>query len=357
MPEDKKAMDTQNIDVIAPNFKQRLSGVTSTIIQLVPVQEKLGVKIAACGPGLPKTIAHIPWWKMPGLVRRPASGGARVWHARRNTEMIGGLILKHVFRSRLRLVFTSASQRTHKPFTRWLIRRMDAVVATSNKTACYLEVPHQVIMHGIDLNRFCPVADQAAAKVALGLEPETRYIGCYGRVRHQKGTDLFVDAMISLLPNRPGWKAIVAGRTTAEHTAFEQELRQRVEAAGLSDRILFVGEHKNIQQWYQVLSLYVAPQRWEGFGLTPLEAMACGVPVVASDVGAFSELVVQGQTGTVIPKDDLTAMITATAPYLDDEARRHAAGQAALTHVTRNFPLEREAEQLNSLYRDLLSAA
>ena len=67
--------------------------------------------------------------------------------------------------------------------------------------------------------------------------------GCVGRIRHQKGTDLFVDAMIRLLPDRPDWIGIIAGRTTAEHTGFEKELRQRIADAGLTDRIRFVGEH------------------------------------------------------------------------------------------------------------------
>ncbi len=113
--------------------------------------------------------------------------------------------------------------------------------------------------------------------------------------------------MIALLPCRPDWGAIVAGRATGPHLAFESELKERVAKAGLADRILFVGEHTNIPDWYRALDLFVAPQRWEGFGLTPLEAMATGVPVVATDVGAFSELVTGGseETGLIIAADDL----------------------------------------------------
>jgi mannosyltransferase len=342
-------------EVIAPNFKMRLSGVTSTIVQLVPLMRKLGLGVAALGPGLPKSLPRIRFWRWPSLLRRPAGRPYRVWHARRNTEMLGGLILRHVLRAPLKLLFTSASQRRHKPFTKWLIRRMDAVVATSRKTAAYLEVPNTVIMHGIDTARFCPVSDQAAAKRALGLDPAMNIVGCIGRIRHQKGTDLFVDTMIRLLPERPGWMAIIAGRTTAEHREFETELRERIAAAGLSDRIRFVGEHTSIEQWYQVLSLLVAPQRWEGFGLTPLEAMACRVPVVASDVGAFSELIVDGKTGAVIEPDSLESMITATAVYFDDTSLRKATGQAAAEHVRDNFPLQREAESLIAVYRQLMS--
>ena len=352
----RSKVSIRETEVIAPNFKRRLSGVTSTIVQLVPLMKKLGLGIATLGPGLPESVPRTRFWQVPWLLRRPAGRPFRVWHARRNTEMVGGVILRHIFRAPLKLLFTSASQRHHKPFTKWLIRRMDAVVATSRKTAGYLEVPNTVIMHGIDTARFCPVRDQAAAKQALGLDPTMKIAGCFGRIRHQKGTDLFVDTMIRLLPERPDWMAIIAGRTTTEHRGFEKELRERIAAAGLSDRIRFVGEHTAIEQWYQVLSLFIAPQRWEGFGLTPLEAMACSVPVIAADVGAFSELIVEGKTGTVIEPDSVEAMPAAAAVYMDDTPFREASGESAVEHVRKDFPLEREAENLIAVYRELMSS-
>ncbi len=339
--------------VIAPHFKMRLSGVTSTIVQLVPLMRKLGLGVAALGPGVRESVPHVRFWQSPWLLRRPAGRPCRIWHARRNTEMLGGLILRYVFRAPLKLLFTSASQRHHHPLTKWLIRRLDAVVATSRKPASYLEVPNTVIMHGIDTARFAPCSDQAAAKRALGLDPAMKIAGCFGRVRHQKGTDRFVDTMVRLLPERPDWMAVIAGRTTGEHRGFERVLREKIAAAGLSDRIRFVGEHTAIEQWYQVLSLFIAPQRWEGFGLTPLEAMACGVPVVATDVGAFSEQIIEGKTGTVIKSDRLETLAAATAVYLDDTPLREASGRAAMEHVCRNFPLKREAEGLMSVYRQL----
>jgi mannosyltransferase len=274
----------------------------------------------------------------------------RVWHARRNPEMLAGAILKYVLRAPLKLVFTSASQRHHTGWTRFLIRRMDAVIATSRKTASYLEVPNVVIMHGIDTERFHPPADRREAARELGLDPTQLHAGCFGRVRRQKGTDLFVDSMIDLLPSHPGWSALVAGRATAEHKAFEDALKARVAQAGLADRIRFVGEHRDIERWYRALSLYVAPQRWEGFGLTPLEAMASGTPVVATDVGAFSELVEDGKTGAIIPRDDLDAMKDATAALMDDESRRLAAAAAGLQRARDVFPLQGEADRLVEIY-------
>lgn len=342
-----------DIEVIVPNFKRRLSGVTSTIIQLVPLQaETLG--IATLGPGLPDHLPKMRWWQILALWRRPSSGKPRIWHARRNTEMLGGVILRDVLRMPLRLVFTSASQREHTSWTRYLISRMDAVIATSHKTGAYLKVPHTVIMHGIDTDRFRPADDKRQARIDVRLDPSYAYVGCFGRIRHQKGTDLFVDAMIDLLPRHPGWAAIIAGRTTTKHKAFEDDLKARIARAGLSDRILFVGEHKDIERWYRALDLFVAPQRWEGFGLTPLEAMASGVPVVAADVGAFSELVHGGMTGVVVARDDCAALTDAVGRRLADRVQMAAEGAAARTDVEAKFRLQREAVVLNSIYTDQL---
>ncbi|MFC5386048.1 glycosyltransferase family 4 protein [Aquamicrobium segne] len=346
-------VDLSRVHVVVPNFKKRLSGVTSTIIQLVPLQEKQ-IGIATLGPGLPDHLPKLRWWQVPGLLRRPKTAMVRVWHARRNPEMLAGVILRDIFRAPLKLVFTSASQRQHTGWTKFLIRRMDAVIATSVKTSAYLKVPNSVVMHGIDTDRFCPPVDRAEAARQLGLDPGQLYVGCFGRVRHQKGTDLFVDAMITLLPDHPRWSAIVAGRATAEHKDFEAQLRDRVKKAGLAERILFVGEHKDIERWYQPLSLFIAPQRWEGFGLTPLEAMATGVPVIATDVGAFSELIEENVTGALIVRNDLEAMIAAAKHWMGNEVALEKAGKAALDHVHTHFQLAGEARQLGDIYHEFL---
>lgn len=346
-------VDLSRVHVVAPNFKKRLSGVTSTIIQLVPLQAKQ-IGIATLGPGLPDHLPKLRWWQVPGLLRRPQGAPLRVWHARRNPEMLAGVVLRDVFRAPLKLVFTSASQRHHTRWTKFLIRRMDAVIATSRKTAAYLDVPNTVVMHGIDTDRFHPPADRAEAARELGLDPNRLHVGCFGRIRHQKGTDLFVDAMIELLPRHPQWSAVVAGRATPEHKGFEAGLCERVEKAGLAERILFVGEHTDIERWYRPLSLFIAPQRWEGFGLTPLEAMASGVPVVATDVGAFSELIEDGLTGTLIPRDDLGAMIAAAERWMGDATGREEAAGNGLERARERFVLQGEAEQLVSMYGEMI---
>jgi len=346
--------DLSKIDVIAPNFKRRLSGVTSTIVRLVPLQaRKIGIVTAA--PIMPD---DVPVISPAALITMSRSGpsGARVWHARRNLEMIAGLALKHLLRKRLRLMFTSASQRHHTGLTKWLIRRMERVVATSAKTAAYLERDATVIHHGIDADQFSPAADRIALRKELGLPEHAILVGCYGRIRAQKGTDAFVDTLLDLMDRQDNVVGIVMGRATEKYESFEADLRKRINERGHADRLLFKPEVPvwQMADWYRVLDLYVAPQRWEGFGLTPLEAMACGVPVLATRVGAFEELIVEGKTGALIPPDDIPAMIDAARNILD-ERKLAAMGAAAREHVLANFRLEAEADALIEIYRDLLS--
>ena len=336
-------VDPRGVEVVAPNLKRRLSGVTATVVRLVPVQAR-GIGIATVGPGLPASLPRLTWAQVATLPRdRP-----RVWHARRNTEMLAGLALRHVLRRRLALLFTSAAQRRHSGYTRRLIARMDAVVATSRQAATHLEREATVIPHGIDLDAFRPGEE--------AWESGT-WVGCFGRIRPQKGTDLFVDAMLSLMASRPALRALIVGRT--DDDAFVEGLRARIAAAGLEERFRWEADlsWEALAARHRAMDLYVAPQRWEGFGLTPLEAMASGVPVVATTVGAFPDLVRDGETGRLVAPGDAAALADAMAPILDDPERRAEMARAARAHVEARHGIEAEAAALERVYRALLAAA
>ena len=340
-----------DIAVIAPNLKRRLSGVTTTVVRLIPLQAR-SIGIVTTGPGLPPDLPRLPLWRCVLLPRNRW----RVWHARRNTEMALGLILRHLFRRRLKLLFTSAAQRHHKPFTKWLIRQMDRVVATSPQAASYLDVPATVILHGVDCTIFRPTADKQALRRALGLPEDALLIGCFGRVRAQKGVDLMVDAALALMPTRPDVQMIFTGRVTDDQRGFFDEQMARLTAAGLTGRVRFLGElgWDDVARHYQALDLFCAPARWEGFGLTPLEAMASGVPAVAARVGAFEALIGDGVTGSLVPPGDAPALTEAIRGWIDDRPRLAAAGPVARAHVEANHRIEGEAERLLSVYRDML---
>ncbi len=344
--------DPAHVRVVAPNFKKRLSGVTSTIIQLIPVQNRLGQKIAVVGPGLPANLPRVRKRDLWKLWLAPEGGKHRVWHARRNIEMLAGLVMRNLLRMPVKLLFTSAAQRDHTGYTKWLISKMDRVVATSTRSGSFLKVPHDVVMHGVDLNLFhppLPSDEPPAADLA-----DQKLIGCFGRIRHQKGTDLFVDAMIALLPEFPEWTAIITGRVTPEHQSFYKDLLAKIEAAGLKNRIRFLGELDDIKPLYRALTLYVAPSRNEGFGLTPLEAMASQTAVVASNAGAYAEMIEEGKTGSVVPAGDGPALREAIRPYLQKPQLAEDHGIEGRRHVETKFDLKGEAMALQKIYSDLL---
>ena len=214
-----------------------------------------------------------------------------------------------------------------------------------------------MILHGVDTETFRPSEDRAALRRALGFSPDAVLIGCFGRVRAQKGVDLLVRAALRLFPERPEAQLVFTGRITPDIAEFADGLTAEIAVAGLSDRIRFLGElpWAEVVRHYQALDLFAAPARWEGFGLTPLEAMACAVPAVAARVGAYETLIRDGETGSLVPPDDLDALTEALRRWLDDAGARNAAGAAARAHVTRNHAIEGEAEAIVAIYRKLLS--
>jgi mannosyltransferase len=341
----------KDIDVIAPNLHRRYSGVTSTIVALVPEQAKR-VRIASVGPNLPAHVPRVRFWRVVlGGWTLPASGRPRVWHARRNDEMIVGILLRYVLLQRWKLVFTSAAQRLHSRFTRFLLRRMDAVIATSEAAASYLERPATVIPHGVDLMRLQPPAGKEQAWRESGL-PGRFGVGVFGRVRHQKGTDLFIEAMIRLLPRYPDWTAVITGLEASEEETFVAGLKRRIAEAKVEHRIFMLGlrPREEMARWFQRVSLYVAPMRWEGFGLTPLEAMASGAAVIATRTGAAPLLVADGETGTLIPPNDQEAMDGALERCLADPDLAHRQGAAGRLKAVKEHDLTREAASINAVY-------
>lgn len=285
----------------------------------------------------------------------PNGSSHRVWHARRNNEMIVGLLLKHVLRQPWKLVFTSAAQRHHSALTRWLLRQMDALIATSEGAAAMLERPSRLIPHGVDTNRFSPEECAASLWRQSGL-PGHFGIGVFGRIRPQKGTDIFVEAMIEVLPRHPGATAVLSGRVTRRNAKFVARLKSRIAAAGLSDRFVFLGEQPSseLPGLFRSMRLYVAPMRTEGFGLTPLEAMASATPVIATRVGAAEYLVADGETGLLIPPDDHATLVQAIERLLSDPSHAAKLGQAGRIKALEQHNVEREARSINALYRDVL---
>jgi mannosyltransferase len=339
-----------NLQLIVPNLHRRYSGVTATNRMVSPKLAKM-FRAGWFGSDAPDGIARIEIADLLKLWRR---GTPLIWHARRNNEMIVGVLLR-ALGWRLKLVFTSAAQRHHTWITRWLIRRMDAIIATNEISASFLRRPSTVIPHGVDTERYAPPGDRAAAFAEAGL-PGRYAIGCFGRVRAQKGSDVFVDAMCRLLPHYPDFTAVMVGGIMPEQTGFANDLRRRIEAAGLQSRIVIKGELpiEEVPRWYQLLSIYAFTSRNEGFGLTLIEAMSAGAAMVASRAGAAELVVEDGVTGVLTQPGDVDALVAALEPLMRDPASAAEMGMRGRARVVAKFSLDAEAAAIAEVYRGLV---
>jgi mannosyltransferase len=346
-------VDPRDLRVIAPCLGLKFSGINASMIAVLPEQAKR-IRIAAMGFHIPEGIPRIGFWQFCRHCRR---GPWRIWHARRNVDMLAGLILRRVFRFRLLLVFTSAAQRSHTWITRFCYHRMDRLIATTAAAASHLEAKAAVVSHGVNTAVFSPPEDRATAWAARGLNGKFG-IGTFGRVRPQKGSEEFVEAVIRVLPRRPDWAAVIVGQTTKEFYLFEQRLRARVRDAGLEDRVCFTGFLKrpeDIPDWYRSLSVVVCPSHTEGFGLSCLEAMASGCPVIATRTGAWPELVSDGVDGYLVPCADRDALAAALMRITEDPEKARSMGRQARAKVVDSHRIQSEAEGIQAVYEQLLS--
>ncbi|MDP3131332.1 MAG: glycosyltransferase family 4 protein [Burkholderiaceae bacterium] len=344
-------------EVIVFNLKQRYTGVSATVNALVPLQMRQW-ELGYCGTTLSNGVVGMGLREAIRASRRlPKGRPFRIWHVRRDPEMMAGLWARDVLRLPIRLVFTSAAQHVHGAFPRWLIGRMDAVIATTQKAADCVPTTTAIVHHGIDLARFSPV-DKSTAWADSGL-PGQWGVGVFGRVRPDKGTDVFVDALLAVLPRFPAFTAVIAGLAQPKHQAYQAELQARIDAAGLSQRLVFLGEVPagEVQRWYQRCLITVACPRYVPIGLTPFEAAATGCALVCSRTGAFEELVQPGHNGWLVPTGDAPALAEALERLMAKPEAAMAMGERALEQVSQRFSLQAEADGIAAVYRGLWAQA
>lgn len=343
------------LQAVVPNIKRRQTGVTSTLISAVRAQAALR-PVAALGFGLPPGLPRIGAAALLGAWRRPPGRSHRIWHARRPDEMWIGLLLRDVLRQPWKLVFTSHDPYEHPWFYRFCARRMDALVAPTRASADAIDAAAEIIPLGVDTDDFRPAPDRAAQWRALGL-PGRHGIATFGRIRQQKGQDVLLDAALPVLARHPEAGLVLAGLTTPSHAGYEAALRARVAEAGLAERVRFLGEVDGamLRALYRAALVYVQPGRSEGYGLTPLEAMASGTAVISTRVGAAADMILEGVTGHLCEVEDAAALGALLELRLSDIPGSLAMGQAGRAHAVAEHGTRREAERLIALYDRLVA--
>jgi glycosyltransferase involved in cell wall biosynthesis len=235
-------------------------------------------------------------------------------------------------------------------------RHVDAVVATCTdevRELARLGVPASrvhVVPCGVDVDHFRPV------RRAAGPFPrrQRHRLLCLGRLVERKGLDTVVTALVDL----PGTELLVAGGPDAGALGDDPEasrLTAHAARLGVADRVHLLGcvGHDDVPALVSSADLVVATPWYEPFGIVPLEAAACGVPVVGSAVGGLLDSVVDGVTGVLVPPRDAGALARAVRDLLADPARRRACGAAARRRALARYSWQGVAAQTHLVYQAL----
>ncbi len=217
----------------------------------------------------------------------------------------------------------------------------DLVIATSQAVADGIAAsPLQVVYPGVDLPEE-PRDDRAGNGPVLGMA---------GRLVGWKGTRYLIGAMSLLRDRFPLCRLEIAG-TGPE----EAELKEEVARGGLADRVRFLGWQPQLSALLSTWDIYVQPSLGEPFGIAALEAMAAGLPVVATSRGGIAELVDDGRTGRLVPPGDAEALAAALCALLSDPAARRRMGAAARTRARDRFATGNMVGEISLAYDRLLN--
>lgn len=181
--------------------------------------------------------------------------------------------------------------------------------------------------------------------------PTQLLIGCFGRLSHEKGQDVLLHALAKVLRSNLMVSAIVLG------DGPERESLQRLsDELGIGDRVSFHRHSSVMRDYYEAIDLLVLPSRSEGLPNVVLEALGCGVPVVATDVGAVSEVVIHGKTGWIVPAEDAEALSGAILEALSDPRKREEFSRAGRHAVLEGFSPAARGEKILHVYRRLINS-
>ena len=247
-----------------------------------------------------------------------------------------------------------------------IARRADMVVANSAYVASQFDglpvrQPVRVVHNPVDLGRFDPAsADGGAIRRKLGVPGDALVLAVIAQLTPWKGQDDAIEAFAALPPSDPETILLLVGSakfsgpgTRFDNVAFEGRLRRLANELGVAERVRFAGERSDIPDVLAATDLLLMPSWREAFGRIAIEAMAMGVPVVATDVGGPAEIVRPGIDGLLLPPRDPVAWSRGLGPILENARKREDMGEQGLARA-RDFSLGTHVTAIRALYGDLL---
>lgn len=267
-------------------------------------------------------------------------------------------LYKRMFNPRMKIVCTAHGSdllALRSPFLRWLkrlaLREIDRLTVVSHALEdevrqLAVDIPVEVLPMGVDLAHFTPDHYSDAIKEKHGVQGELLLF--VGRLSEEKGIEYLIKAMPQILVRLPAAKLLIVGSGP-----LENKLRALVEKTGIAANVVFVGSvaHWSLAEYYATADVLIGPSLREGFGLVFVEAMACGCPVIASDLPGVADIIEDGKTGFCIRPRDSQAIAGKTIEVLQDRSLREQVKSQARADVAARF----SARSAAARYKEILA--
>ena len=319
-----------------------------------------GIKQFAIDKGIHYDVIHSHYW-MSGLAAESLSDA---W---------GGTPIVHMFHTLGEMknrVARSESERAGEDRLkgeRQVLGRADRIIAATIAETTQLRFLYRaqsrklvIIPPGVDTSHFYPIPTDEA-KQFLGLKPENRMVLFVGRIEPLKGVDTLIQAMACLDMqeiHRPVHLAVIGGEPNVIPEDMTEEmtrLQKLCDEMFMGGMVVFLGKRgqDTLPYYYSAAEVVVMPSLYESFGMVALEAMACGTPVIASEVGGLGYLVQNDVTGYTIPDSDPEALCDKLSTLLGAANLRETMGQRAAEYAL-DYAWEKIAARIVEVYVDVI---
>lgn len=307
--------------------------------------------IPECGP--------VDWASVRSLVRLCRSRRIDIWHSHDYKSDVLGLVVRRFCPMKLVTTvhgFTRETRRTrlYARINDWVLPRMDHVAAVSPKLVehCALRGVNpdrlSYVPNGVEVDRLRRTRTTKQAKRSLGLHPQRITIGIVARLSVEKGVDRALRMFAQLRADGVRARMVVVGDGPKRAALMRQ-----AKELGVSKSVHWAGWQKKTRRFYQAMDLFVLPSRTEGLPNAMLEAMAMGVPVAATQVGAAPAVLDAGRYGVLLADDD-RSWAQAVAGLCRNRSARHRLAQMGRQQVQQAYSFEKRMQKMTAIYERVL---
>ena len=240
----------------------------------------------------------------------------------------------------------------HNTLYRMASRRINGFIAVSDEVERAILQTMRVnksrvttICNGVDVRRYQQKFDRNAIRTNIGLKETDRVMIVVGTLKEQKGHRYLVQAAAPLIAQKDNLHILFAG-----DGPLRDSLQQQVQQLGLENNIHFLGNRKDIPDLLAASDYFVLPSLWEGLPMALIEAMASGIPVLATCVSGSQQVVASGETGVLVPPGDVDQLRQAMSEMIANPEHAKQMGQAGSAHVEALFGAGKQADEHLALY-------